>query len=219
MKIDLHCHTYYSHDAISSPEQLIKQALKNGLDGIAITDHETTAGWDEAIKAGEKLKAKIILGEEIKTNQGDILALFITKQIDGKNKDPKWVINEIKKQGGLAIIPHPYHFPESFKDSLDNYLDLIDGIEVFNSRLPFSFSDKKAFDFAQKNNLIMTSGSDAHYYRGVGKAYTECEANTLEEFKKALQNKKSLPQGKKSSIFYLIFPTLKRLNLIKKTNL
>ena len=96
MKIDLHCHTYYSHDAISSPEQLIKQALKSGLDGIAITDHETTAGWNEAIKAGEKLKAKIILGEEIKTNQGDILALFITKQIDGKNKDPKWVINEIK---------------------------------------------------------------------------------------------------------------------------
>jgi len=219
MKIDLHCHTYYSHDAISSPEQLIKQALKCGLDGIAITDHETTAGWDEAIKAGERLKAKIILGQEIKTNQGDILALFITKQINGKNKDPKWVINEIKKQGGLAIIPHPYHFPESFKENLDQYIDLVDGIEVFNSRLPFSTPDKKAFDFTKKNNLIMTSGSDAHYYRGVGKAYTECEANSLEEFKNALENKKSLPKGKKSSIFYLIFPTLKRLNLIKKTNL
>jgi hypothetical protein len=215
MKIDLHCHTYYSHDAISSPEQLIKQALKCGLDGIAITDHETTAGWDEAIKAGERLKAKIILGQEIKTNQGDILALFITKQINGKNKDPKWVINEIKKQGGLAIIPHPYHFPESFKENLDQYIDLVDGIEVFNSRLPFSTPDKKAFDFTKKNNLIMTSGSDAHYYRGVGKAYTECEANSLEEFKNALENKKSLPKGKKSSIFYLIFPTLKRLKLIK----
>ena len=61
----------------------------------------------------------------------------------------------------------------------------------------------------------MTSGSDAHYYRGVGKAYTECEANSLEEFKIALENKKSLPKGRKSSIFYLIFSTLKRLKLIR----
>ncbi len=215
MKIDLHCHTYYSHDAVSSPEQIIRQALKKGLDGVAITDHETTAGWEEALNVGSELGIKIVLGEEIKTNKGDVLALFIKERIDGKNKDARWVINEIKKQGGIAIIPHPCHGTERFKDDLKKYLDIIDGIEVFNGRLPFSLPDKMALDFAKKNNLAMTAGSDAHYYRGVGKVYTECRVETLEEFKNALINKKSYPEGKKSSFAYLVFPTLKRIKLIK----
>jgi len=215
MKIDLHCHTYYSDDGASSPEQIIKHALKKGLDGVAITDHETTGAWEEALNIGSELGIKIILGEEIKTNKGDILALFIKDQINGKGKDAKWVINEIKKQGGIVIIPHPYHDIEKFKDNLIDYIGLIDGIEVFNGRLPFTMPDKKAFTFAQKNNLAMTAGSDAHHYRGLGKTYTECKANTLEEFKNALLNKNSCPVGKKASLSYLVFPTLRRLKLIK----
>jgi hypothetical protein len=77
-----------------------------------------------------------------------------------------------------------------------------------------------AYEFAEKNNLAMTAGSDAHYYRGVGKVYTECKVDTLEEFKNALVNKKSLPKGEKSSFAYLVFPTLKRIKLIRgKPNL
>ncbi|MFA5013180.1 MAG: PHP domain-containing protein [Candidatus Paceibacterota bacterium] len=220
MKIDLHCHTYYSNDGVSSPEAIIRQALKHGLDGVAITDHETTAGWAEAKAAAEKLGAKIIQGEEIKTDKGDILALFIKEEIDGKGKEAKWVINEIKKQDGIAIVPHPCHGTERFKDDLKNYLDVIDGIEIFNGRLPFSLPDKMASEFAKNNNLLMTAGSDAHYYKGVGQTYTECEANDLEEFKNSLLNKKSAIRGKKASIFCLIFPTLKRVKLIKgKPNL
>lgn len=215
MKIDLHCHTYYSNDGVSSPEQIIKQALKKGLDGVAITDHETSEAWEESLNIGEEFGIKIIFGEEIKTNKGDILALFITKQINGKGKDPKWVINEIKKQGGVAIIPHPCHGTERFKGDLRDYLDIIDGIEVFNGRLPFTLPDKMAFEFAQKNNLTMTGGSDAHHYRGIGKTYTECKADTLEEFKNALLNKKTHAVGKKASLLYLIFPTLKKIKLIK----
>ncbi|HOS87933.1 MAG TPA: PHP domain-containing protein [Candidatus Pacearchaeota archaeon] len=214
MKIDLHCHTYFSNDGISSPEKIIKQALLKGLDGVAITDHETSAGWAEAQKAGQKLGAQIILGEEIKTKQGDVLAIFIQQQINGKGKDARLVINEIKKQGGLAIIPHPYQGHEKFKDDLKNYLDIIDGLEVFNARLPFRSADQKAFQFAKQHNLAMTAGSDAHFYKGAGEAYTECQAKTLEEFKNELKNKKSATGGKKASLFYLIFPTLKRLKII-----
>jgi predicted metal-dependent phosphoesterase TrpH len=220
MKIDLHCHTYYSNDGVSSPEKILRQALKKGLDGVAITDHETTAGWDEAMNIGAELGIKIVFGEEIKTNKGDILALFIKERINGKGKDAKWVIEEIKKQDGLAIIPHPCHGTERFKDDIKKYLGLIDGIEVFNGRLPFTLPDRMAYEFAEKNNLAMTAGSDAHYYRGVGKVYTECKVDTLEEFKNALVNKKSLPKGEKSSFAYLVFPTLKRIKLIRgKPNL
>ena len=215
MKIDLHCHSYYSNDGISSPEKLIKIALKKGLDGIALTDHDTTQGWDVAIKSAKELNAILILGEEIKIKRngrviGDILGLFLNKEI--KNREPIEVIKEIKDQGGIAIIPHPFHFPEKFKENLEKYVELIDGIEIFNARLPFSFFDKKAFKFAQKYNLIMTAGSDAHYHRDVGNAYTIAEnVEDLEEFKKAILNKKTKIKGKKSPILYLIIPTLARI--------
>lgn len=214
MKLDLHCHSYYSNDGISSPEKIIKQALTRGLDGVAITDHETSAGWIEALEIGRKLGAQIVLGEEIKTKQGDVLALFIQKRIDGKGKDARMIMQEIKKQDGLVIIPHPYHTPERFKANLKDYLDLIDGIEVLNARLPLKTPDKTALEFAKSHNLTITAGSDAHFYKGVGKAYTECDAETLEEFKAMLQNKKSATGGNKASLFYLIFPTLKRLKII-----
>ena len=66
MKIDLHTHSYYSNDGLSSPEKLIKTALKKELNGIALTDHNTTAGWKVAIEVAKKLNAILILGEEIK---------------------------------------------------------------------------------------------------------------------------------------------------------
>lgn len=217
MKIDLHCHSYYSGDGISLPEKLIKTVLKKGLDGIALTDHDTTAGWEEAMKVAEKLNAILILGEEIKTKRngktiGDILGLFLKKEI--KSQEPFEVIKEIKTQGGIAIISHPFHFPENFKESLEKYKNLIDGIEVFNARLPFSFQDKKSLEFAKKYNLAMTAGSDAHYYGGAGDAYViASEAKNLEEFKKAILEKKTKTEGKKSSPFYLVFPALARIGL------
>ncbi|MDD5568818.1 MAG: PHP domain-containing protein [Candidatus Pacebacteria bacterium] len=215
MKIDLHCHSYYSWDGSSSPREIIKQALNAGLDGVAITDHETAAAWTEAAAIGSELNAKIIFGEEIKTNKGDILGLFLNKQIDGKGKDPVWVINEIKKQGGVAIIPHPCHGTERFKDDLSKYLNIIDGIEVFNGRLPFSMPDRMAREFAEKNNLAMTGGSDAHYHKGIGTVYTECAAQTLDEFKNCLLNRKSAVHGKKAPLFYAAFPFLRKIGLLK----
>lgn len=220
MKIDLHCHSCYSRDGFSSPEKLIKTALKKGLDGIALTDHNTTAGWKETMRVAEKLNAVLILGEEIKTKRngkiiGDILGLFLKEEI--KSREPFEVIKEIKAQGGIVIIPHPFHFPENFRESLEKYKDSINGIEVFNARLPFSFPDKKALQFAKKYNLAMTAGSDAHYYGGVGDAYVIAnEAKNLEEFKKAILGKKIKIGGKKSSHFYLVFPTLARIGFKEK---
>lgn len=215
MKIDLHCHTKYSYDASSSIESIISQAKKMGLDGIAITDHENTDGWKEAIEAGKKHNFLIILGEEMKTTKGDVLGLFLKQRIDGYKKDPRWVMEQIKKQNGLVIIPHPFHGSEGFKDDITKYLDLVDAIEVFNARKPGTGPDKKAKEFAQKHHLGMTGGSDSHYYKGIGYTCTEFNGNTEEELKQAILNKQTEIREKKSPLMYIVTPFLAKIGMLK----
>jgi len=215
MKIDFHCHSYYSNDGISSPEELIKSALKKGLDGIALTDHNSSVGWKEADKAAKKLNAILIFGEEIKIKKGkktvgEILGYFLKEEINPTGKTVEQVIEEIKRQGGIAIIAHPYHWRKSFKE-LDKYKNLVDGIEVFNARSQTKKGNQKSFIFAQKNNLAMTAGSDAHHCSEVGNAYLEADVKNLEELKDAILQKRVKIFGRQSSIFVQVFATIGRL--------
>jgi predicted metal-dependent phosphoesterase TrpH len=144
------------------------------------------------------------------------LGLFLKQKIDGYKKDPRWVMEEIKKQNGLVIIPHPFHGSEGFKDDITKYLDLVDGIEVFNGRKPGINPDNKAMEFAKKNNLGMTAGSDAHYYKGIGYTYTEFNENTEEDLKQAILNKQTKIKGKKSPLIYIITPLLSKIGILKR---
>lgn len=210
MKIDLHCHTHYSSDALSSPYDVIKEALKKGLDGIAITDHDTTSGWKDATKAATELNAVLILGEEIQSSRGDILGLFLKEEIKMKGCDPAQIINEIHRQEGIAIIPHPFHFPKHFK-GVEKYLNIIDGIEASNARRLLNYFDKKAFRLARENNLIMTAGSDCHIDKSCGYAYVECEAQDLNEFKNKLKEKEIKIHGEKSPCIHTFIPAIRKI--------
>jgi len=216
MRIDLHCHTFYSYDGTSSIDNIISRGKEVGIDGVAITDHENALAWPEAVLKGKERGFEIILGEEIKSSKGDILGLFMTHQIDGKGKDPKWVIDSIKDQGGLVFIPHPFHEAEGFKDSLSDYIDIIDGIEVYNGRRPFHRGDRVAEEFADKYGLCKIGGSDSHYYKTVGNTYTECQANDLIGFRNKLISKETVVRGSKAPIKYFFFPLMKKIGLIKK---
>lgn len=214
MKIDLHCHSFYSKDAVSSPRKLVKIAKEKGIDGIAITDHDTTKGWEEAQKAAREFGVFLILGQEIKTKSGDILGLFLKNQV--KSKDPWQVMKEIKSQGGIVVIPHPFFYPENFKDNLEKYLDVIDGIEVFNARCPFQSANQKALHFAKKYKIALIGASDAHCSRDVGNGLTIANADNLDEFKDAILQKRTSFEGKKSSFFSIFIPSLARLGWREK---
>jgi predicted metal-dependent phosphoesterase TrpH len=220
MKLDLHCHTRSSYDGLSSLRKIVKVAQKKGLDGIAITDHENTRAWREAEQVAKETGAVIILGEEIKTKQGDVLALFINKQIDGTGKELREVVKQIHDQGGLAIIPHPFHFYEGFKGKIEDYLDIIDGMEVFNARRPWGDFNEKALACAKKYNLAMTGGSDAHFAAGIGDGYTEIpDAKTIEDVKQGILNKQSMGFGHHSHFLYMAIPILaKILNTAREFN-
>ncbi|MFA5248908.1 MAG: PHP domain-containing protein [Candidatus Paceibacterota bacterium] len=209
MKIDLHNHSYWSYDGFDSPEKLIVSALEKGLDGIALTDHDTIKGWPEAIAAAKKHNAVLVLGQEIKTEKCDLLGLFLTKEV--KSKKFLEAAAEIRSQGGIAIVAHPYHFPENFKGKLEEYLKFVDGIEVFNSRGPFLASDNKARRLAEKCGTAMTAGSDSHFGRTSGSAYAQAEAADIEEFKQAIIGKKTKTFGKKLNRIYLLAPLVSRL--------
>ena len=221
MKIDFHTHSHYSDDCIFSPETIIRSALKKGLDGIAITDHNTIAGWPSAISAAKKLGAVLILGEEIKIKKngrtiGEVLGYFLTKRINPKGKSVEQVIEEIKNQGGLAVIAHPFNWVRPFKD-LEKYKNLADAVESFNSRTQSRKTNRKNLEFSRKNNLAMTAGSDCHSPFEAGLAYVEADASTPEEFKELILKRQVKIFGEQAPFYAQIFASVgKAIHFFKK---
>jgi len=178
LNIDLHCHSKFSSDGISEPEEMIETAKAKGLHGFAITDHNTCACVDYFESHG-LLRADgqpvdgflIIPGQEITTKEGHLLALGV-RMPDLKGIAAREAVDLIHAQGGLAIPPHPYDFfragiREPVLDTL-----LIDGLEVFNAATTFKRCNNQAFEYARKRNLPMTAASDSHHVEALGIAYT-----------------------------------------------
>ena len=183
MKIDLHCHTIFS-DGIDTPERMVARAKAVGLDGIAITDHDTIAGWKRAIDAGKRLGCVVIPGKEMKirngkTVVGELLALFINEDIKiNQVVALEEIIDKIREQDGVAAVPHPFDWfrKSSLIDIIEHDDIKIDAIESINGRNR-GVSNAKGIEYAQKNKIPQIAGSDAHCMEEVGMAYTFCEIN------------------------------------------
>ena len=178
LKIDLHCHSFFSGDGVSSPEQLIKAARKNGLSGFAMTDHNTCDAinymLDKGLMRADGLPVDnflIIPGVEVTTAEGHLLCIGAVLP-DLKGRSALEVCRRIHEAGGLAIPPHPY---DLFRAGIrENVLDTlpIDAIEVFNAATTLKRYNRVAFDYARRRALPMTAASDAHHYAAIGTAYT-----------------------------------------------
>jgi len=173
MKIDCHCHTIYSRhafwgsDALNTPLDMIKAAMKKGLDGLAITDHNTVRGSLIAKKLARRFKFLIITGSEIKTREGEIIALGIRENVPIELTIED-TVEKIHELGGIATAPHPFG-SYIFRRCAGRKGLMADAIEVYNSTLTKS-QNKKALDMAQLFKKSVTAGSDAHSSRNVGDA-------------------------------------------------
>ena len=179
MKYDLHIHSKYSSDGILEPEKIIKMAIKRGLNGIAITDHNTIKGGLEA-KKYETEDFKVIVGTEISTGKGELIGLFLEEEV--KSKDVSDVVLEIKERNGIVIIPHPFdELRRSAFHPTEEDAKYIDCIEGFNSRCVFQRYNEKAVEFAMKYDLTITAGSDAHFSNEIGNAGINTETEDVRE--------------------------------------
>ena len=166
--VDLHMHTDHSNDCATPVEVLLAEARGRGLGAIAVTDHNEISGALDARAKANGLK--VIVGEEIKTaGQGEVIGLFIEEKIPRGMTLPE-TIAEIKRQGGIVYVPHPFDRMHSVPDyeHLLTVIDDVDAIEVFNPRIAISEFNEEAVRFAAKYRIPGGAGSDAHVPQGLG---------------------------------------------------
>jgi predicted metal-dependent phosphoesterase TrpH len=169
-KIDLHTHSVASPDGGISAQQYAHALSTNVLDVIAVTDHNQI---DFALDLQKQLGDRIIVGEEIMTTGGEIIGLYLTERIR-PGLSPLETIKQIKEQGGLVYVPHPF---ESIRKGLhpgvmDELVDYIDIVEVCNGRAFLQNRSAQTVIWAKLNHIIGAASSDAHGSRGLGKTYT-----------------------------------------------
>lgn len=172
MKADLHVHTNCSGDCLMSVEKIIAACLKKDINCVAVTDHNTVEG---AFLLQKKAPFRVIIGEEIRTSEGEIIGYFLQDEIKS-GLTPKETVAEIKKQGGLVCVPHPFDRLRKSKltaDALNRIIDRVDLLEVFNSRNVFGADNAMAQRLAAERGIPMTVGSDAHWPGEIGSSYME----------------------------------------------
>jgi predicted metal-dependent phosphoesterase TrpH len=176
IRVDCHNHTYYSPDSILSPITMLRRARTGGLDVIAVTDHDTVRGGLVARELAAKHfpELRVIVGEEVRTADGEVLGLFLSQDIP-RDLSAIETIERIHVQGGLAGAPHPF---DPYRSGLrEAGLRLVEGkldfIEGLNARMVRSENNDQAQDYAKARGLPMSAASDAHSPREVARCYVE----------------------------------------------
>ncbi len=186
LKIDFHCHTSASKDSLASLPELIRACHRRGVDRLVITDHNTI---DMAQIAHSLHPELVIIGEEIMTTRGEILAAFVTQNVP-PGLSPQETINRLRDQSAFISVSHPFDKWRKGAWMLEDLLEItpaVDAVEVFNSRCLFPRSNRQAQDFASLHKLPGTAGSDAHAAFEVGTATLMLpDFNDPEELRKVI---------------------------------
>ncbi|HLB28902.1 MAG TPA: PHP domain-containing protein [Dehalococcoidia bacterium] len=196
IRADLHSHTYYSPDAVTAPEDYVAACRRRGINCAAVTDHNSIQGalvvqklarLDTQPTRASGPSLTVIIGEEIRTREGEIIGFFLTEEIPG-GLTPEETVERIAAQGGLVAIPHPFDQRGLRAQALARILPRVDIIEGFNARVLLGKQNERALAFAHEHDLPASAGSDAHSPKEVGAAYVEmAEFSGPREFLQALR--------------------------------
>jgi predicted metal-dependent phosphoesterase TrpH len=211
---DLHTHSRASFDSLASPASLVRTASSRGLTHLAVTDHDRIDGALEARRYAAELAPDltVIVGEEIRTAEGDLIALFLDRAIE-PGLTAQETIAEVRRQGGLVGIPHPF---DRFRGSLlrdaamERLATEVDWVEGHNGRVAMGRGNERATEFAQAHGLSRIAVSDAHSAFEVGVAYTafDLDPSTPEGLLAALPGAELIP-GRASFYIRLLTPLAK----------
>jgi hypothetical protein len=169
ISIEFHCHTRFSKDSLLPPEKLVDTCRRKGLSRVVVTDHNSIAGARQAQAYAPDL---VIVGEEIMTTQGELLAAFVREEIP-RGLPPQEAIARLREQGAFISVSHPFdqlrngHWQP---EHLTAILPLVDAIETFNARCMSADFNRRAQEFAVKMGIPGTAGSDAHAAFELGRA-------------------------------------------------
>jgi predicted metal-dependent phosphoesterase TrpH len=189
LKVEFHCHTFSSKDSLTRPADLIRAARFKGLDHLIITDHNSIAGARAAYQLDPQL---VIIGEEIMTTRGEILAAFVQEEIPAR-LSPQQTIKLLKEQGAFISVSHPFDELREGgweENELLDILHVVDAIEVFNSRCMLPRFNRRAKEFAERHDIPGTVGSDAHAAFEVGRSVL-----LLEQFEDAEGLRRVIREG------------------------
>ena len=169
LRVEFHCHTQYSKDSLASPASLLAACRRKKIDRMVVTDHNTIAG---ALACQALDPQRVILGEEILTQNGELLAAFVKEEIP-TGLPPLEAIALLRAQGAFISVSHPFDTVRKGAWELPALLEiapLVDAIETFNARCIQASFNHQAQAFAQQHGILGTVGSDAHTAFELGRA-------------------------------------------------
>ena len=212
MRFDLHVHSNCS-DGRDSVETILRAAVRRGLFGLSITDHDTLKGSEKAMRIirEEGLELVLIPGAEVTTSEGHLLCLGI-EELPPRGRSPEETAELAREQGGIAIVPHPYH---PFRHAIGRIPDC-DAVEVYNSKHLFGIANARARMGARRRHLPMVAGSDSHFAATVGLGVTDIQAADAEEAVAAIREGRTRVIGRRTPPRFFIGNTVQSICVIMK---
>jgi len=169
----MHSHSMWSGDSTTTPDELERAVVESGVDVLCITDHNTITG---AVALADRLPCRVIVGEEVRTNAGEVIGLFIDERLP-MGTSPATAAASVRQQGGVVYVPHP--FDPMRRNLTERALvelcdaGLVDALEVLNAKTSLGHLNDRAAAFASERGLAHGAGSDAHVPDALGAAYVE----------------------------------------------
>lgn len=186
---DFHTHTIFSFDSMVDPQEYVRRCVAAGITCVAVTEHNNIDG---ALYLREIAPFKVIVAEEIRTREGEIIGFFLEEEVP-PGLSPEETVERIKSQGGLVGAPHAFDpLRSGLGDAaLRRIAKDVDIIEAFNARIHVSRHNERAAAFAREFELAVTAGTDAHSPWELGRAYIE-----MPDFETPQQFLSSLREGR-----------------------